>query len=108
MVVGFALKDFAEDAERGEVTCPGGQTSKSHFLDDRKETTTPQYASIRREHLSVERKLGEVVNRHGGRRARCRGHGRVLIQQLTACMATNVKRLVRLLCAPIEAAYSPT
>ena len=74
----------------------------------REKTATPQYASIRREHLSVERKLGEVVNRHSDRRARCRGHGRVLIQQLTACMATNVKRLVRLLGAPIEAAYSPT
>lgn len=66
----------------------------------RQKTTTPQYAAVRREHPMVERKLGEVMNRHGGRRARYRGRGRVLIQELMACTATNVKRLVRLVCAP--------
>jgi len=65
----------------------------------RKKTTTPQYDAIRREHPKVERKLGEVMNRHGGRRARYRSQPKVLIQQLMACTATNVKRLVRLLCA---------
>jgi transposase len=69
----------------------------------REKTKTPEYAEIRREHWKVERKLGEVVNRHGGRRPRCRGDGKVLIHGLMACMATNVKRLVRLLCAPAEA-----
>lgn len=69
----------------------------------REKTKTPEYAEIRREHWKVERKLGEVVNRHGGRRPRCRGDGKVLIHELTACMATNVKRMVRLLCAPAEA-----
>ncbi len=66
----------------------------------RHKTSTPQYAAIRREHPKVERKLGEVMNRHGGRRARYRGCGKVLIQELMACTATNVKRLVRLLCPP--------
>jgi hypothetical protein len=66
----------------------------------REKVTTPQYAAVRREHPKVERKLGEVMNRHGGRRARYRGQPKVLIQQLMACSATNVKRLVRLLCAP--------
>ena len=65
----------------------------------RKKTTTPQYAAVRREHPKVERKLGEIMNRHGGRRARYRGQPKVLIQELMACTATNVKRLVRLLCA---------
>ncbi len=74
----------------------------------REKTTTPEYAAVRREHLKVERKLGEVVNRHGGRRARCRGHGKVLIQELMACAATNIKRLVGLLCAPPEATGYPT
>jgi hypothetical protein len=146
----FPADAFVEDAERGEVTCPGGQTSQNRFRDEQKQTTkyrfaaatcrccplldrcmkdppkrhgrtvcksdyqaehqrarrktkTPQYAAIRREHLKVERKLGEVVNRHGGRRARCRGHTKVLIQELMACAATNIKRLVRLLCVPAEA-----
>jgi transposase len=65
----------------------------------RHKATTPQYAAVRREHPKVERKLGEVMNRHGGRRARYRGCPKVLIQQLMACTATNVKRLVRLGCA---------
>jgi transposase len=69
----------------------------------RQKTKTPDYAAVRREHLKVERKLGEIVNRHGGRRARCRGHTKVLIQELMASAATNIKRLVRLLCAPAEA-----
>ena len=66
----------------------------------REKATTEQYAAVRREHLKVERKLGEVMNRHNGRHARYRGRWKVLIQELMACTATNVKRLVRLVCAP--------
>jgi len=66
----------------------------------REKATTPQYIEVRREHPKVERKLGEVMNRHGGRRARYRGRWKVLIQELMACTATNVKRLVRMGCAP--------
>lgn len=66
----------------------------------RHKATTPQYDAVRREHPKIERKLGEVMNRHSGRRARYRGRWKVLIQELLACTATNVKRLVRLLCAP--------
>jgi len=73
----------------------------------RAKTTTPQYAAVRREHGKVERKLGEVMNCHGGRRARYWGLSKVFMQQLLACTATNVKRLVRLLCAP-EVEVSPT
>jgi len=67
----------------------------------RRKATTPEYAAIRREHPKVERKLGEVMNRHGGRHARYRGRWKVLIQELMACMATNISRLVRLQCAPV-------
>lgn len=66
----------------------------------REKATTDAYATVRSEHPKVERKLGEVLNRHGGRRARYRGARKVLIQELMACTATNVKRIVRLLCAP--------
>jgi IS5 family transposase len=66
----------------------------------REKATTDAYASVRAEHPKVERKLGEVMNRHGGRLARYRGRGKVLIQELMACMAANLKRMVRLLCAP--------
>jgi transposase len=70
----------------------------------REKAKTEEYASVRAEHPKVERKLGEVVNRHGGRRAHYRGAGKVLIQELMACIATNIKRIVRLLCAP-DVAY---
>ena len=66
----------------------------------RQKATTSQDAEVRREHPKVERKLGEVMNRHNGRHARYRGRWKVLIQELMACTATNVKRLVRLFCAP--------
>jgi len=66
----------------------------------RQKATTSQYAAVRREHPAVERKLGEMMNRHGGRRARYRGRWKVLMQELMVATATNLKRLVRLECAP--------
>lgn len=74
----------------------------------REKASTQAYASVRSEHPKVERKLGEVMNRHGGRRARYHGAGKVLIQELMACTATNVKRIVRLLCAPQAALANAT
>jgi hypothetical protein len=68
----------------------------------RDKAATPQYAAVRREHPKIERKLGEVMNRHGGRRARYRGRWKVLIQECMACTATNLKRMVRLGCARME------
>jgi IS5 family transposase len=69
---------------------------------------TEAYTSVRSEHPKVERKLGELLNRHGGRRARYHGTGKVLMQELMAGMATNVKRMVRLICAPEVASASTT
>jgi len=66
----------------------------------RVKASTQAYTLVRSEHPKVERKLGEVLNRHGGRRARYHGIGKVLIQELMACTAVNVKRMVKLLCAP--------
>jgi IS5 family transposase len=65
----------------------------------RQRATTPQYAAVRKEHPKVERKLGEIMNRHRGRRAHYRGLAKVLVQQLMACTTTNLKRFVRLQCA---------
>ncbi len=72
----------------------------------RDKATTPEYEAVRREHPKVERKLGEVMNRHNGRHARYRGRWKVLIQELMACTATNVRRVVRLVCAPTVAESS--
>lgn len=144
----FTPPDFEEDAERGVLVCPAGETSQYRQRDNQHHTTvyrfaedvcrpcllmsqclkqapqktfgrtvrksdyqaehaklrqkaqTAAYAEVRREHPKVERKLGELMNRHGGRRARYRGLVKILVQELTAGLATNVKRIVRLFCAP--------
>jgi transposase len=74
----------------------------------REKAATPEYEAIRREHPKVERKLGEMMNRHGGRHARHRGRWKVLMQELMVGMATNVKRLVRLVCAPAVEICEPS
>jgi transposase len=73
----------------------------------RSRAATPEYAAVRKEHPKVERKLGEIVNRHGGRRAHYRGLSKVLCQELMACVVTNVKRIVRLNCARMATAGIP-
>ena len=55
------------------------------------------YAEVRRRHGLVERKLGEMVRHHGGRRARHRGIGAVGIEHVMLAMAVNFKRLAKLL-----------
>jgi transposase len=70
----------------------------------RQKVGTAAYQKTRAEHPLVERKLGEMLNRHGGRRARYWGTGKILIQELMAALATNIRELVRWLCAPAVAA----
>lgn len=65
---------------------------------------TPAYARVRREHPAIERKLAELVRRHDLRHARYRGRARVWYQGLLTGLVVNLKRLVRLLAAPLEAA----
>ena len=57
-------------------------------------------AAVRKEHPKIERKLSELVRRHGARRARYRGRWKVLCGQLMAATAANIKRIVRSLRAP--------
>jgi hypothetical protein len=63
----------------------------------RAKATTAAYEETRREHPRIERKLSELVRRHGSRRARYRGRLRVLTQQLLAGVAADIKRIVHLL-----------
>jgi hypothetical protein len=66
----------------------------------RAKAQTAEYAAVRREHPKIERKLSELVRRHGARRARYRGGGKVPIGGLLAGTVVNIKRMVHLLCAP--------
>jgi transposase len=63
----------------------------------RQRATTAAYAAVRREHRAIERKLGEFVRWHRGRRARYWGQAKVLLQGLLTGLAINVKRVVSLL-----------
>jgi hypothetical protein len=65
---------------------------------------TPKYAEVRRAHPAIERKLAEMVCRHDLRHARHRGRARVWYQGLLTGLVVNLKRLVRLLAAPVGAA----
>jgi len=73
---------------------------EAEYQRARAKAKTPQYAAVRAVHAKVERKLGELMNRHGGRRARYHGRWKVQVQEFMACTAMNIKRMVRLLCAP--------
>jgi transposase len=69
----------------------------------RRKAETAEYRAVRREHPAVERKLSELVRRHGARRARYWGRGRVRLQQLLTGWVVNIKRVVRLLDAAAAA-----
>jgi transposase len=58
---------------------------------------TTEYAAVKREHPKVERRLGQIVNRYGGRRARYRGLPRVRLQKFLEATVHNIVRMIRLL-----------
>ncbi len=70
---------------------------EAEYQRARERANTEAYASIRREHPAVERKLNEVMNHHGGRHARYWGQAKVHAQECMTCFTVNVKRLVKLL-----------
>ena len=76
---------------------------ESEYRRARQKVGTAAYQDVRAEHPLVERKLGEMLNRHGARRARYWGTSKVLIQELMSALATNVSQIVRWLCAPTVA-----
>jgi Transposase DDE domain len=70
------------------------------LLAARRQAQTPEYERVRREHPAIERKLAELVRRHGAWHARYWGQARVLLQQLLTGWVVNIKRLVHLLVPP--------
>lgn len=66
----------------------------------RQRAKTDEFATVRRQHPAVERKLNEILNHHGGRRARYWGRAKVHIQELMTGFVVNTKRMVTMLAAP--------
>lgn len=69
---------------------------EAEYQRARERATTAEYAAARQTHPAVERKLNEVLNHHGGRRARYWGLPKVDIHECMACFTVNVKRLIQL------------
>ena len=65
----------------------------------RERAKTKEFARVRSEHPAIERKINELMNHHGGRRARYWGMAKVHIQQMMTGFVVNAKRMVRLLAA---------
>jgi transposase len=68
---------------------------------------TEAYAQVRQIHPKVERKLAELVRYHGARRARYWGRAKVRMQGLLTALVVNVKRMVKLVLAPVQAGVHP-
>src|SRR5262249_6945340 len=73
---------------------------EADYLAAQAKAKTPAYEQVRREHPAIERKVGELVRRHGARRARYWRQPKVLLQQLLTGWVVNIKRLVKLITAP--------
>ncbi len=84
-----------------EETAFGRSVRKNHYAAEydrlRERAATPEYIAIKKEHPLVERKLGQLMNRYGCRRARYRGRFRVWCQQLMGATTANLNRILRLL-----------
>jgi transposase len=76
---------------------------EADFERARAKVGTAVYEATRKRHPVIERKLGEMLRHHGGRRARYWGLAKVKAQQVMTAMAVNIKRMVRLLNAPAMA-----
>jgi transposase len=79
---------------------------EAQYRRARERAQTDAYKQVRQEHPRIERKLGEMVRWHAGRRCRYRGRLRSLAQYLLTAFVVNAKRIVRLLCSPL--AIQPT
>lgn len=89
------MKQLPKSKGRGRTVTKNDY--QAHYDAARAKAQTAEYREVRREHPKVERKIWEVVDRHGGRRARSRGQPQVLVQELLSGFTTNVKRIVNLM-----------
>lgn len=74
---------------------------EAEYQRARERAQTDAYKQVRQVHPRIERKLGEMIRWHAGRRCRYRGRLRSLAQYLLTAFVVNAKRLVRLLLSPL-------
>jgi IS5 family transposase len=108
----FSQKQCGSCPLRGECLATPTTKNRTVIKNDyepeyraaRAKAQTPEYAQVRKQHPAIERKLGELVNRHDLRHARYRGRLKVLYQSVLTSLVVNLKRIVRLLTPPPEPA----
>lgn len=81
---------------------------EKEYQATREKAKTPEYKAIKKEHPKIERKLSELVNCHGARRARYWGQPKVLCQQLWIAFTVNIKRIIKLKSRVPEAVIVPS
>lgn len=85
----------------------GRSVSKNKYAAEyervRERAETEVFASVRREHPAIERKLNEIVNHHRGRRAKYWGTEKIMVQQLMTATVVNIKRMLKLLAGEVRA-----
>lgn len=74
------LRDRCIDADQKHGRTVHRSDYEPEYEKVRKRSGTEEYVEVKREHPKVERRLGELVNHYGGRRARYRGLGRVRVR----------------------------
>jgi hypothetical protein len=73
---------------------------EAEYRAARAKAKTSEFAAVRKVHRKIERKLGELVRWHRGRRARYWGTAKTLVQALLTSIVVNTKRMVHMLAAP--------
>jgi transposase len=86
---------FDGDQKHGRTVTKNDYDAEYKMVRERAQTE--EYAAVKHEHSRVERRLGELMNRHDGRHARYRGLEQNLLQQIIGATTANVKRMIRLL-----------
>ncbi len=74
---------------------------EAQYRRARERAQTDAYKQVRQVHPRIERKLGDLIRWHAGRRCRYRGRLRSLVQYLLTAFVVNAKRFVRLLSSPL-------
>lgn len=74
---------------------------EAEYRRARERAQTDAYKQVRQVHPRIERKLGDMIRWHAGRRCRYRGLLRGLVQYLLTAFVVNAKRLVCLLPCPL-------
>ena len=115
----FTTEDFTWNDDASKATCLAGEQSEFKERDNTLAATAYRFKretcqscplinrcidpeqkrgrTVYRSDYTVERRLGELINRHGCRRARYRGRAKVFVQQLIGALTANVNRMIRLL-----------